>query len=255
VKPRALAVYAFLLGVKAVSRLFFRHEMHWVNEPPDDVWERVRVGALLNHTSLFELVFAGSVPRGFLKKLATDGAVPIADVTLQRPIAGLFFRSVAGQVIAITRKRDASWKALLESIRPGSMIVLMPEGRMMRRGGLDKYGKPMTVRGGIADVIEHSGEGYLVIAYSGGLHHVQAPGDRFPRLFKQLRMNLEWLDIAEYRAQLEADTTCRSLKRAVIKDLERRRDLHCPATPETGKPVTTAEFEKHAVGTDAVPGL
>jgi len=254
-KPRALTVYAFLLAVRLFARTFFRHEVRWINEPPDDIWERARVGALLNHTSLFEPVYAGSFPRGFLRKLATDGALPIADVTLRRPIVGKLFRSVAGQVIEITRKRDASWKAVLESTRPGSMVVIMPEGRMMRRGGLDKSGKPMTVRGGIADLIEYAGEGYLVIAYSGGLHHVQAPGERFPRLFKRLRLNLECLDIAEYRAEMEADTTCRSFKRAVIKDMERRRDLHCPATPETGKPVTAEEFEERAPSANVVPGV
>ncbi len=254
-KPRALSVYAFLLIVRALSRTFFRHDVHWINEPPDDVWERVRIGALLNHTSLFEPVFAGSIPLGFLKKIAKDGAVPIADVTLRRPIVGRLFRSIAGQVIEITRKRDASWKAVLESTRPGSMVVIMPEGRMMRRGGLDKHGKPMTVRGGIADLIDAAGEGYMVIAYSGGLHHVQAPGEQFPRLFKRLRLNLECVDIAAYRAEMQADTSSRTFKRAVIRDLERRRDLHCPATPETGKPITTAEFEEDVPRSEPLLGV
>jgi hypothetical protein len=241
--------------VKGLSRLFFRHQIEWVEPPPSDIWERVRIGALLNHTSLFEPVFAGSMPNGFLRKLAEDGAVPIADVTLRRPIVGRLFKMVAGQVIEVTRKRDSSWKKVLESIRPGSMVVIMPEGRMMRRGGLDKAGKPMTVRGGIADLIEGSREGYLVIAYSGGLHHVQAPGEHFPRLFKRLRLNLECVDIATYRQQLEADACARSFKRSVIKDLEHRRDLHCPATEETGKPVTTAEFEGQVPRGEPLPEM
>jgi len=255
VKLRALSVYAFLLGVRGLSKLFFSHEVHWIGTAPDDIWERVRIGALLNHTSLFEPVFAGSLPRGFLKKIATEGAVPIADVTLKRPIVGRLFRSIAAQVIEITRKRDASWKAVLESARPGSMVVIMPEGRMMRRGGLDKAGKPMTVRGGIADLIDAAGEGYMLIAYSGGLHHVQAPGESFPRLFKRLRLNLECVDIAEYRKEMLACTATRSFKRAVIRDLERRRDLHCPATPETGRPITTAEFEGSVPRSESLPGV
>jgi hypothetical protein len=252
---RATLVYAFLLLIKGLSRLFYRFEVEWIGERPH--WDDVRIGALLNHTSLFEPVLAGSLPNGFLKKLAYDGAVPIADVTLKRPLAGALFRSIAGQVIEITRKRDASWDKVLQSIRPGSMVVIMPEGRMMRRGGLDKTGKPMTVRGGIADLIRASDDdGLLVLGYSGGLHHVQAPGDKLPRLFKTIRINYESLDIAAYREGLaEGNGHKRSFKRKVITDLERRRDLHCPATEETGKPIRVEDFDGEVPRDQPLPGM
>ncbi len=245
-KLRALAVYALLLGIKGVSRAFFRHRVERVGEFPADAWEHARIGVLLNHTSLFEPVFAGSCPNAFLRKLATDGAIPIADVTLRRPLAGILFRSIAAQVIEITRKRDASWSAVLASIRPGSLVVIMPEGRMMRRGGLDKDGRPMTVRGGIADLIQATDSGYMILGYSGGLHHVQAPGERFPRLFRTVRMNFECIDVAAYRAALESEDGPRGFKLAVVRDLERRRDLHCPATEETGRPLRREECEDTA---------
>jgi 1-acyl-sn-glycerol-3-phosphate acyltransferase len=252
---RAFAVYALLLLIKGMSRLVYRFEVRWIGERPTN-WNDVRIGALLNHTSLFEPVLAGALPIGFLKKLAYDGAVPIADVTLRRPLAGLLFRSIAGQVISITRKRDSSWDKVLGSIRPGSMVVIMPEGRMMRRGGLDKTGKPMTVRGGIADLIRATGDGQMVLGYSGGLHHVQAPGDRLPRLFRTIRINFETLDLPAYREELSGENDHkRSFKRAVIADLERRRDEHCPATEETGKPVKVADFDGEVPRDQPLPGM
>jgi hypothetical protein len=113
--------------------------------------------------------------------------------------------------------------------------VLLPEGRMKRAGGFDATGQPMTVRGGIADILESIGAGRMLLAYSGGLHHVQAPGERFPRLWKTIRMRLELVDIAAYRAGLLAGAGAGlGWKRAVIADLERRRDLFCPCEPGPG---------------------
>jgi hypothetical protein len=34
------------------------------------------------------------------------------------------------------------------------MVLMAPEGRMKRADGLDAHGQPMTVRGGIADILE-----------------------------------------------------------------------------------------------------
>ncbi len=41
-------------------------------------------------------------------------------------------------------------------------------------------------------------------------------------------MRLELVDIASYRAALLAQAGAAGFKRAVIADLERRRDLFCP---------------------------
>ena len=109
------------------------------------------------------------------------------------------------------------------------MVMILPEGRMKRANGLDSEGKPMTVRGGIADILETIGEGRMLLAYSGGLHHVQIPGDRFPRLFKTIRINLEVVDIGAYRdARMAEAGNPRGFKRAVVDDLERRRDPSAP---------------------------
>ncbi|HEY4594968.1 MAG TPA: hypothetical protein VIJ02_01100, partial [Thermoanaerobaculia bacterium] len=71
------------------------------------------------------------------------------------------------------------------------------------------------------------------IAYSGGLHHVQVPGERFPRLFRPIRMRLEAVDMAAYRTARLEEGGVKGFRRAVVKDLERRRDLYCPIAPET----------------------
>jgi hypothetical protein len=108
---------------------------------------------------------------------------------------------------------------------------------MKRANGLDSQGKPMTVRGGIADILETMGDGRMLLAYSGGLHHIQVPGQRFPRLFKTIRMRLEVVDIVSYRAaRMAEEGGPRGFRRAVAQDLERRRDLYCPVTPESDSP-------------------
>jgi hypothetical protein len=221
---RAVAVFLVLLAVKLVSRLFYRQDFRFVGDLPSDPWRRIRVVAFLNHTSLYEPIFAGGAPLGFLWRLARHGVVPAAQKTLDRPLVGLLFRFVARNVVAITRERDHTWAAVLGRIHPDSMVVILPEGRMKRRGGLDAQGQPMTVRGGIADILAAVPEGRMLLAYSAGLHHVQAPGERFPRLFKTVRMRLELLEIADYRRSLAARG---DFKEAVKEDLERRRDHHC----------------------------
>ena len=109
------------------------------------------------------------------------------------------------------------------------MVVIAPEGRMKRRDGLDADGSPMTVRGGVADLLEHLKGGRMLIAYSGGLHHVQAPGQRLPRLFKTLRMRVQSLDISTY-SRMIAISAGEPFKQAVIADLQIRRDQYCPST-------------------------
>ena len=225
---RSALTFLLLLALKVLSRLLYRHDLGWVGEVPADRWSGYRIVALLNHTSLFEFLWAGSPPARLLWQIARHGVVPAADVTLARPLAGRFFRLLARHVVAISRERDHTWIEVLSRIGdPEALVVILPEGRMMRRGGLDKHGKPMTVRGGIADILEAIREGRMLLAYSGGLHHVQAPGERLPRLLKTIRLRLESVDVARYRERLLAEAGPKGFRRAVVADLERRRDLYC----------------------------
>ncbi len=225
---RSAIVFSLLVTLKFLSKTFYRLDFGWVGEPPPgDPWGNIRLVAFLNHTSLFEPVFLAMVPIRFIWRLAAHGVVPAADKTTDRPLVGLIFRFVAHHVIAITRQRDDTWFQVLSKIDPDSMVVLAPEGRMKRETGLDLHGNPMTVRGGIADILHAIKEGRMLIAYSGGLHHVQIPG-RVPRIFKTIRLRVENVDIAQYMAEIMRHGGEEQFKRNVIRDLEQRRDHFCP---------------------------
>ena len=131
-------------------------------------------------------------------------------------------------MVPITRERDATWSELLSNIHdPKGLVLIVPEGRMKRTSGLDRHGNPLVIRGGIADVLQAVPDGRLFIAYSGGLHHVQVPGERFPRFFKRAWLGAEVVDIPSYREEIRATMGSGSFKGAVISDLTRRRDTHC----------------------------
>ena len=228
--PRNLISRLLVLMVYAFSRVFYRHSLSWVSQPPADIWENqhdLRVFAFLNHTSLLEPLFLGAFPLSFLLAAVGRATMPGADITMNRPLIGRFYRFLSPRTIAITRKRDASWQHFLEQIAPQALVVLAPEGRMMRPGGLDKEGKPMSVRGGIADILRRLGHGRMVVAYSGGLHHVNRPGEHNLRLFKTLNLKLEVLDIADYLASF-GDCSANEFRLFMARDLEVRLALHKP---------------------------
>ncbi len=224
---RSLVSFSILMAIKVVSRIFFRHRVEWVNPMPEGGWERLRVVAILNHTSLYEPLLVGAAPNVLLWKVARWGVLPVAAKTMRRKV-GLFFRLIARNVVVVTRKRDHTWEQVLHTIDERSVVCILPEGRMMRPGGLDAHGRPMTVRGGIADILHEVAEGTMLLVYSGGLHHIQAPGERLPRPFRTIRLRLEMVDIAEYRRRILAEAGEEGFKGAVIRDLEARRNRHCP---------------------------
>jgi 1-acyl-sn-glycerol-3-phosphate acyltransferase len=230
---RSYLVFLILFAVKVLARIFYRLDVRFIGDPSPDCWRHHRLVAILNHTSLYEALFTGACPNHFLWRLARHGVVPIAQKTTERALVGRFYRLVAARVVSITRERDETWSQVLREIDPDAMVLILPEGRMKRANGLDSQGKPMTVRGGIADILETMGEGRMLLAYSGGLHHIQIPGQRLPRLFKTIRLRLEVVDMASYRAERLVEGGTRGFRRAVVHDLERRRDLHCPADAET----------------------
>jgi hypothetical protein len=224
---RSFLVFSILSALKWLSKIFYRHDFSFIGPTPKDPWGNIRLVVFLNHTSLFEPVFLGGVPERFIWRLAAHGVVPAADKTTGRPLVGLVFKFVAHRVIPITRERDETWFKVLSSIDPNSMVVIAPEGRMKRANGLDLQGKPMTVRGGIADILQAVKQGRMLLAYSGGLHHVQVPG-HLPNVFKTVRMRIENIEIADYIAEMTKAGGIDNFKKAVMKDLDRRRDEYAP---------------------------
>jgi hypothetical protein len=225
---RSYVVFLVLVVVKVFSRVFYRLKVQWIGEVPPEPWRNIRLVAILNHTSLYEALFTGACPNHFLWRLARHGVVPIAEKTAKRALVGRFYGLVAARVISITRERDETWSQVLRQVDPDAMVLILPEGRMKRASGLDAQGKPMTVRSGVADILEASSDGRMLIAYSGGLHHVHTPGERFPHLFKTIRLGLEVVDIAGYRAARLTEGGAKGFRRAVVNDLEGRRDVICP---------------------------
>ena len=226
---RTILVFLLLAIIKIASTILWRVRVQWVGVPLEKPWSRLRVTALLNHTSLFEPGFLGVPPPSFIWRLAAHGVVPAADKTTDRPLVGMVFRFIADEVIPITRQRDDTWAQVLSTIEPNSMVVL-PEGRMKRANGLDLQGQPMTVRGGIADILQAISEGRMLLAYSGGLHHVQVPGQHLPRFFQKVGLLLEVVEIADYRAEMQSHG--REFRIDVRDDLQERRDRYCPEAAE-----------------------
>jgi 1-acyl-sn-glycerol-3-phosphate acyltransferase len=220
---------SLIFFVKAFARLFYRFEVNNFGDAAGggDPWRGVRLLLLLNHTSLFEPLFMGVLPNWFLWALSGKLVAPGADKTLNRPFVGRFFRFLAPRMVPITRKRDASWSDFMQMVLKDAIVIILPEGRMKRRNGLDANGKPMSIRGGVGDVLNVLSEGKMAIAYSGGLHHIQAPGEWFPRLFKTIRVNVEFLDILTYKQELGA-TSIHEFKLKVAADLTERQKIHTP---------------------------
>jgi hypothetical protein len=67
----------------------------------------------------------------------------------------------------------------------------------------------------------------MLIAYSGGLHHVQVPG-HFPKIFKTVRLRVENLEIKDYIAEMLSRGGEDEFKKNVMKDLDWRRDHYAP---------------------------
>src|SRR5690606_28481752 len=88
----------------------------------------------------------------------------------------------------------------------------------------------------IADVLRALGHGRMVLAYSGGLHHIFPPGARLPRPFRPLKLRIESIDIAAYVAARSREQP--SFVDAVVRDLTRRRNLYTPIAPGTPAAVT-----------------
>jgi 1-acyl-sn-glycerol-3-phosphate acyltransferase len=213
------------------SRVFYRVDVTWVNPSKEDPWkslakDELRVIVFLNHTSLFEPLLLGGVPYHFLWMMAGKLLVPGADKTLKRPLVGTFYKLLTPATIPISRKRDGTWESFMSLISKDTIVMLAPEGRMKRKNGLDSKGQPMSVRGGVSDILNSIQQGKMLLCYSGGLHHIQAPGERFPRVFQSAQVCYEVVDIAQYRKQLSLRPE--PFKMAVVRDLEARMKRHVP---------------------------
>lgn len=221
-----IIAFLMLASVKIFSHLFYRGQFNWLTPIPSHPWDKAKLIVFLNHTSLYEPLFFQHLSFKFLWRIVNFINVPGADSTLARPIVGRFWKMMLPNISSITRKRDDSWNNYLSSIKDESVIAIAPEGRMKRPNGLDKHGKKMTVRGGVADIIETIDEGGMILCFSGGLHHVQAPGQFLPRLFKKIKMNLAYYEIKDFKQQFPENPRERKIK--IIAFLQHELETKCP---------------------------
>ena len=219
--------FCLLVMVKWLAALFYRFEVSWIGQPAKAAdWHHIKLIVFLNHTSLFEPLFIRIAPYSLLWRIATRLVVPGADITINRPWVGRLYKALLPGVVTITRKRDDSWQAFLQQVHGDVLTAILPEGRMKRRNGLDKYGQPMTVRGGVVDILERLDDGKLLFLYSGGLHHVQAPGEKRLRLFKTIQARLELLDINAYKNRFSD----KDFRACVLADMQYRLEHCCPGS-------------------------
>jgi len=85
--------------------------------------------------------------------VAGKAVLPGGRRDFEPPFHRPLFQVATSRVVTITRQRDETWDRFLRAVEEDSLILIAPEGRMNARPGLDKDGKEMTVRGGIADVL------------------------------------------------------------------------------------------------------
>lgn len=229
---KSLVSFSLLLFTKTVSRTLFTLKTNWPMDKKQIPWNDVKLIILLNHTSLLEPLYVGALPNSFLRTLSKKMVAPGADKTLNRPIVGLFYKLFSPGMVSITRKRDETWEQFTRAIANDSITVIIPEGRMKRPNGLDLNGNKMTVKGGVADVLSVLKGGQMIVAYSGGLHHIHAPGEKAYRFFKTIKLNLDVLPIDSFNNQFALPIGSEEWKKAVIADLQHRLETKVPALDE-----------------------
>ncbi len=220
--------FALLCLIKLLCLCLYRFNTKWLSLQNFKQFSCVRLIVFLNHTSLFEPLFVAAVPLHVLWRLSGKFLAPGADITLNdRPVVGAIYHSMFPGLIPITRKKDKSWKHFLSLVDEETLVAILPEGRMKRRDGLDKFGKAMTVRSGVADILAQKHTGKIIFVYSGGLHHIQAPGEKLPKPFKTINVNFEMMDIVDYKNSLPLGVP-HDFREKVVLDMQHRLITNVP---------------------------
>jgi len=192
---RRIFNFFILLVIWVGTRIFYRFDFRWIEPVPEQTWGPYKVLTILNHTSLFEWLYAGGVPLRFLWRISGHAMVPIADKTVNRPIVGRFFRLLAPHMLPITRQADHTWKAVLDRVNEVVMVIILPEGRMMRADGLDREGNPMTVKPdapleGCMAMMAERGYRHLPVLDAGKVVGVISMGELVKNIMGDLELNV-----------------------------------------------------------------
>lgn len=218
--------FILLLLLKILSSIFYPCKARWSPEKIHD-WQNIKLIIFLNHTSLFEVVFIQLASLKGLWVIADRFIAPGADITCKRPVVGKILHTLIPGIIPISRKKDETWQHFLSLVDHEKITAILPEGRMKRRNGLDKNGLPMNVRSGFVDILQKLNHGKILFVYSGGLHHIQAPGEKLPKLFKKVKANLEVVDLIKYKKQFNIDDAT-EFKTQIVTDVDNKLRHNIP---------------------------
>lgn len=219
--------FIVLFKLKLFTHLLYKVKIQYLNSSEKEIFNnQLKAIIFFNHTSLYEILFIGAIPFFFLWKFTTRMVAPGADKTLNRPLVGKFWKLAFPQMTSISRKRDHTWDEFKSQIQGFSIVTIAAEGRMKRENGLDLDGNKMSVKSGNIDIIEMLGKGNMVFAYSGGLHHVQFPGQTIPKILKIIKMNIEVVDIENYKKQFTHNGELD--RKGMLCDLQKRLETKCP---------------------------
>ena len=216
--------FIFLSLLKVWGYVIYPSRFQWLSEKPES-WDDVSLVLILNHTSLFEFIYGVGLPYRFLWNLSKRLVIPVADSTLKNPIAGFVFSNLAPKTIGLSRKRDETWNQFLGEIERDDICIFFPEGEMKRKNGLNKKGRPMTVKEGVYELLTKFSGKNMVILYSKGLHHILAPGERVPKIFKKVEARVEYMSVNDYLGQFGKSDE--SVRKRVVSDLQKKRDRYC----------------------------
>ena len=213
--------FSILLFLKFFCFVFFFTKVNYKNTK-NIPWEKINLILFLNHTSLFEFIFITIVPIKYLWRMSEKLIFPVADISYDKFLFGNFIKKLGPYPIRISRKRDKSWSYFLRKLTNDKILIFPAEGRMRRKTGLDKDGKPLTVRSGVCDILKKYESCPFLIMYSHGIHHVYAPEDKLPKLFKRISITIEMLSVSDYCKKFTKDSVLN--KKALRSDLDRKRD-------------------------------
>ena len=237
-RPKVLFKFLILVIVKNIFRLFYRFDvpMKQMTSCEGRIdYSQVKMFIILNHTSLFEPVFLGSYSNRLLWQFAERFVFPVASKTMNNRLFNKIYSNMASKTISVSRKRDATWDHFLQQIDANSMVGIAPEGHMKRPNGLDSKGRPLVIRRGFIDVLEKIGDCKILVLYSHGLHHIQTPGEGFPKLFKRVSGRLELWSRDDFITSAITKHPEANTDDSLVKFLTSRRDLFCKSTENSGK--------------------
>lgn len=181
-------------------KILYRCSWTWIGKNSDRGFQDMKALFLMNHTSYADHMIFVLVPINVIYKMFWNARIAVAQHQVKN-FKGLL-QYLENNIVPLSRQRDDSWNNYLSNANAKSIFVMYPEGTRMSPEGLDKNGKKVRVKGGVADILELLPDGDIVILYLDGFYEILGAGMKFPKLFKKVRVTAEVVDIAALKHEL-----------------------------------------------------